>query len=575
MRILVVDDDIRVREMLSEVLTSIGYECKTANGSGEALSILEKDYFPLVIIDIRMPGMDGLALLKEIKSKDRYIDVISMTAYNKEYTLKDVINDGASDFILKPFSKDEVEAKVSRIIRERELKEKGKQAEETLRVTRDHLENIIESSLDFIIVGDNKACIKRVNKSFLKLIGYSKEEVIGKHVAELSVVEEGTYESTAGEQVEIGKEFFDDAKEITEKLFEEGEITNWDSYYLRKDKKIVPVEQNIVFLYDKEGNITGSFGICRDVTKRKKVEKKNARLLEETRDALEELKKTQSYLLQSEKMASIGQLAAGIAHEINNPTGYVHSNLGSLNKYSNKVLELLKRYGEGLDALKNNGSKELASFYEEMEELKKKLKMDFIMRDFQKVIADSLEGTQKIKKIVADLKSFSRVDQAEFKHADINEGLKSTLNVVWNELKYKCTVEKDFGDLPKIYCNLGQLNQVFMNLLVNAAQAIEEKGTIKISTRHVNGKLARNNTAQGYIEIKVSDTGSGIPEDKLNKIFEPFFTTKDVGKGTGLGLSIAYDIIQKHKGEIKVESKVGEGTTFTIQLPRLDGENGT
>jgi signal transduction histidine kinase len=229
----------------------------------------------------------------------------------------------------------------------------------------------------------------------------------------------------------------------------------------------------------------------------------------------------------------------------------------------------MRRYDEVLASLKDNSSKEVASFYEEMDELKKKLKIDFIMKDFQKVIADSLNGTQRIKKIVADLKNFSRVDQEEFKTANINEGIESTLNVVWNELKYKCTVEKEYGDLPQIYCNLGQLNQVFVNLLINAAQAIEEKGVITISTRYLNGQSADNNKEQDYIEIKISDTGRGIPDDKLNRIFDPFFTTKDVGKGTGLGLSIAYDIIQKHKGKIEVGSEVGKGTTFTIKLPLI------
>jgi PAS domain S-box-containing protein len=296
----------------------------------------------------------------------------------------------------------------------------------------------------------------------------------------------------------------------------------------------------------------------------------NIKLFEETQNALGELKSTQAYLLQNEKMASIGQLAAGVAHEINNPTGFVHSNLGSLNKYSDKVLELLTRYEEGLASLnKNNGTQELVSFCEEMEELKKKLKIDFIMKDFKKVIADSLEGTERIRKIVADLKSFSRVDQAEFKYANINEGLASTLNVIWNELKYKCTVEKDYGELPQIYCNLGQLNQVFMNILVNAAQAIAEKGTIKITTRYVNGQeaTAKEHSTQGSIEVKISDTGCGIPEDKIKRIFEPFFTTKPVGGGTGLGLSIAYDIIKKHQGEITVASERGKGTIFTITLP--------
>jgi len=292
-----------------------------------------------------------------------------------------------------------------------------------------------------------------------------------------------------------------------------------------------------------------------------------------TKEMLHQLKQTQSQLLQSEKMASVGQLAAGVAHEINNPTGFVHSNLGSLNKYINKVLELFKRYDEGLTSFKNNGNEEIVSFCEEIEELKKKLKIDFIIKDAQKIITDSLQGTERIKKIVADLKDFSRIDQAEFNYADLNEGIENTLNVVSNELKYKCTVEKDFGDLPKIYCNLGQLNQVFVNLLVNAAHAIEEKGTIKLSTRYVNGQSTSTTAKQNYIEVKIGDTGKGIPEETLKRIFEPFFTTKPVGKGTGLGLSIAYDIVvQKHQGEIVVDSRVDEGTTFTITLPMVENE---
>jgi PAS domain S-box-containing protein len=445
----------------------------------------------------------------------------------------------------------------------------SKQAEEELIKTKNHLSNIIESSLDGIVIGNSTGTILNANKFFLQLLGYEREEVIGKHSMELSVTEEGTYESTTGEQIEVTKEFFDRGYKMRDKLFEEGRISNWENYYLREDGKIVPVEMSIVFLYDEEGNITGSVGINRDITERKIVDSEKSRLLEETKNTLKELKKTQSYLLQSEKMASVGQLAAGVAHEINNPTGFVNSNLNSLSKYSNKLLELMRRYDEVLASLKDNSSKEVASFYEEMDELKKKLKIDFIMKDFQKVIADSLNGTQRIKKIVADLKNFSRVDQEEFKTANINEGIESTLNVVWNELKYKCTVEKEYGDLPQIYCNLGQLNQVFVNLLINAAQAIEEKGVITISTRYLNGQSADNNKEQDYIEIKISDTGRGIPDDKLNRIFDPFFTTKDVGKGTGLGLSIAYDIIQKHKGKIEVGSEVGKGTTFTIKLPLI------
>ncbi|OGW22673.1 MAG: hypothetical protein A2077_07770 [Nitrospirae bacterium GWC2_46_6] len=167
---------------------------------------------------------------------------------------------------------------------------------------------------------------------------------------------------------------------------------------------------------------------------------------------------------------------------------------------------------------------------------------------------------ERIKKIVQDLKSFSRVDEAERKTANINEGIESTVNIVWNELKYKATVKKEYGDIPPIKCNAGQLNQVFMNILINAVHAIEEQGEIIIKTRHEDNNIF----------ISISDTGSGIPADKINRIFEPFFTTKEVGKGTGLGLSIAYDIVKKHNGDIIVESEVGKGTTFTVRIPVVE-----
>ncbi|GAI89137.1 unnamed protein product, partial [marine sediment metagenome] len=173
------------------------------------------------------------------------------------------------------------------------------------------------------------------------------------------------------------------------------------------------------------------------------------------------------------------------------------------------------------------------------------------------LIKESQEGTERIKKIVIDLKDFAHPGEQELKYANINENLDSTLNIVWNELKYKATVTKDYGELPEVRCYPQQINQVFMNILVNAAQAIEKQGEIRIATRAVDG----------YVEIEISDTGVGIPKQDLSKVFDPFFTTKDVGKGTGLGLNMAYNIIQKHKGTIDVESEVGKGTTFIIRIP--------
>ncbi|MBI5098876.1 MAG: PAS domain S-box protein [Nitrospirae bacterium] len=277
----------------------------------------------------------------------------------------------------------------------------------------------------------------------------------------------------------------------------------------------------------------------------------------ELENAYAELKETQAQILQREKMASIGQLAAGVAHEINNPMGFISSNLATLGKYVNKLTDFINTQSVIIESLKS------AEASESLKELKKKLKLDYIFEDIGQLIKESLEGAERVKKIVQNLKSFSRVDEAEYKFTDINECIESTLNIVWNELKYKATVTKEYGELPQIKCYPQQINQVFMNLFINAVQAIEKQGEIKIKTWNGNG----------LINISVSDTGNGIPQDKLSRIFEPFFTTKPVGHGTGLGLSITYDIVKKHKGEITVESEVGRGTTFTVKLPIAEEEN--
>jgi PAS domain S-box-containing protein len=267
--------------------------------------------------------------------------------------------------------------------------------------------------------------------------------------------------------------------------------------------------------------------------------------------AYRELKASQSAVVQQEKMASIGQLAAGVAHEINNPMGFISSNLGTLGKYMRKLSEFIDAQAEAAAMIESEEVRE------HLKERRKSLKVDYIMEDVESLIKESLEGAERVKKIVQNLKSFSRVDEAEFKAADINECIESTLNIVWNELKYKAEVKKDYGDIPLTKCYPQQLNQVFMNLLVNSAQAIEKQGEIRIKTWNGDGK----------IKITIEDTGSGIPEETLGHIFEPFYTTKPVGKGTGLGLSISYDIVKKHHGDIQVESEVGKGTRFTITIP--------
>jgi signal transduction histidine kinase len=318
---------------------------------------------------------------------------------------------------------------------------------------------------------------------------------------------------------------------------------------------------------DELGQLTSSFNhmvarlketmISRDnltleVKQRKVAEAEALKALDINRQLIYQLKTTQSQMLHQEKMASIGQLAAGVAHEINNPIGFVMSNLTSLGKYTAR----LKNYNSGLDEILETSEVD-SEVRKNLLGLRKKFKVEHIFEDIPELIDESKDGTERVSAIVQNLKAFSRIDEKELDLASINQCLDNTLKIVTNELKYKATILTDYGDIPSIECRPGELQQVFMNLLTNAGHSIEEKGEIAIKTWQKDTSVF----------IRISDTGKGIDKKDMTHIFEPFFTTKEIGKGTGLGLSISYDIVQKHNGSISVESTVGHGTSFTIELP--------
>ncbi|WP_428420561.1 ATP-binding protein [Methylibium sp.] len=265
------------------------------------------------------------------------------------------------------------------------------------------------------------------------------------------------------------------------------------------------------------------------------------------------LSDAQDKLMQSEKLASIGQLAAGVAHEINNPIGYIFSNFGTLEKYIADLFEMLAAYEEAETALAGTpvGAR--------LETLRETIELDFLKDDIPMLMSESKEGITRVRKIVQNLKDFSRVDTTqEWVMADLHHGIDSTLNIVNNEIKYKADVVKAYGEMPDVECLPSELNQVFMNLLVNAAHAITaERGTITV----------RTGCADDTAWVEVADSGEGIAKENLGRIFDPFFTTKPVGKGTGLGLSLSYGIVKKHLGQIEVSSEVGVGTVFRVTLP--------
>lgn len=288
-----------------------------------------------------------------------------------------------------------------------------------------------------------------------------------------------------------------------------------------------------------------------DIEQRREIETRLKQEQERQSKLIIQLEEAQNHLLQSEKMASIGQLAAGVAHEINNPIGYVNSNLGSLDKYIQSIFSVVTAYEQAESAITNSAA------LSRVTAAKQEADLEFLHDDIAALMSESLEGISRVKKIVQDLKDFSHVDEAEWQWINLHNGIDATLNIVWNELKYKVEVIKEYGHQPEIECFPSQLNQVFMNLLVNAGHAIEERGTITI----------RTGTEDEQVWVEISDSGKGIEEEHLTRIFEPFFTTKPVGKGTGLGLSLSYGIIKKHNGRIEVKSAPGVGTTFRVWLP--------
>jgi two-component system, NtrC family, sensor kinase len=293
-------------------------------------------------------------------------------------------------------------------------------------------------------------------------------------------------------------------------------------------------------------------GLRSQLVERQRTEMALLKEKDEQRILIRKLEDIHSQLLQSEKMASIGQLAAGIAHEINNPIGYVYSNLGTLEKYVQDGLNMLDQYEQAENTIADPEVKS------RIQAARQKLDIAFVKTDLRSLMGESKEGIVRVKAIVQNLKDFSHVGTSEeWQVSDLHKGLDSTLLIVNNELKYKAEVVREYGHIPNVECLLPQLNQVFMNLLVNAAHAIVEHGTITVRTGMEGNE----------VWVDVIDTGQGIPPENLKKIFDPFFTTKPVGKGTGLGLSVSYGIVKKHHGRMEVHSEVGKGSSFRVWLP--------
>ena len=395
--------------------------------------------------------------------------------------------------------------------RTRELNGKNIKLEETLYQlgeSEERFRSVTQSANDAIVVADSSGYVISWNKGAQTIFGYREEEVLGQ---ELALLMPEPYREAHRKGLERFKTT-GEARVIGKTVELEG---------VRKDGGEFPLELSLDTWTTEKGTFFS--GIIRDITERKHAE--------------EELRKTQNQLVIQEKMASLGSLVAGVAHEMNTPIGAINSMHDTLIRAIDKLKETLR-----------------TTFPREYRDNRQVQSELSVVAEANRVIAT---GTERVTDIVRSLRNFARLDEAEFQVADLHEGIKHTLTLMQTQMGEHITVVEDYADLKPVYCSPGQLNQVFMHLLKNATQAIEGKGTIRIET----------SADQDYAYVKISDTGKGIPPEHMDKIFDPGFTTRGVGVGTGLGLSISYNIVQKHRGEIDVKSEMGNGSTFTVRIP--------
>ncbi|HXA47039.1 MAG TPA: response regulator [Burkholderiaceae bacterium] len=542
--ILIVDDTPANIGLLVDYLEDHSFRVVVAQDGEEGIKRAQFAQPDLILLDVMMPGMDGFETCRRLKAEAKTADipVIFMTALTDSVEKVTGFDAGAVDYVTKPFQIEEVLARVNTHLALRAMQHQLEkqndqlqieigvrlQVEAELRLTQ----YSVDHATDAIFWLAPDGAISFVNEAACSLLRNSRENLLHMRFYDIEV----------DVTPEIWAKNWEQIKERRSCMLE--------SRIRAKGNIVIPLESTVSYLeFDGKEH---AFVYARDVSERKRTEQSLNESYQNLKESSRKLEEMHQQLLQAEKMASIGQLAAGVAHEINNPIAFVYSNLGTLKSYIAALLELVALVERSEDLLVDH-----PDVQNEIAVLRKQFDIDYVRGDIMSLMDESIDGVQRVRRIVQDLKDFSRVGEIERQIVDMHAGLNSTLNIVISELRQKAVIKKEYGDLPQIEGVGAQLNQVFLNLLVNAGQAIEADGIITIRTGH--------ETSWAWIEIE--DNGCGIAPDNLSRIFEPFFTTKPVGMGTGLGLSLSYGIIAQHGGRIEVTSKVGLGSTFRIWLP--------
>ena len=498
-------------------------ELEIVRDAGSCIALCREGSVDLVVADQALGEHCG-RILRELRNAGPPVVVVNRE--ESDEVALDMFRRGAADCVtLRPNAAEALPVvALEQIRRFRAARERGA-AERRIRDLERYTENIIQNMNSALLVVDMEGRITFCNPPAGRILGEDALALRGRSVWDWFGTVSGQ-KSLLATTIQEGVSFKGAEKFIT-----------------RTDGTPVPIGISCSPFFDSAGVKIGAVAIFQDLT---------------------EVKQLQSQVLQTEKMASIGQLAAGVAHEINNPMGFIHANLFQMAEYLTDLRRAWDRVDDLCREIDDGDLGRVRRAARELSELSNELDVSYVLSDFAKAIRESQEGSERIRHIVHDLRDFSHHDTGERVLADVNQCLDSTATIVWPMMKQIVVLEKEYDPLQAILCYPMQIKQVFMNLLVNAYQSIEarvgesgETGEIWLRTRQLR---------EGVV-VEVSDTGIGIPESHIDRIFDPFFTTKKVGSGTGLGLSTSFNIVKRHGGTITVESKVGEGTTFAVFLP--------
>ncbi|MBI4869901.1 MAG: response regulator [Candidatus Wallbacteria bacterium] len=575
-RVLVIDDSLTFLHGIKKLLRGDGHEVHTAQSGEEGLERVAELLPDVIIVDHVLPGIQGDEVLRRLKlnTRTRDIPVIMLTMKSGREEMIEGLQAGADEYISKGGDLDVLRVRVGRFLRSQSpraqpapIGEAFMRRPRVLAVDDDRfflkvLKGLLtEEGFEVAFAASGEEALEAIKTELpdcvlLDLImpGLSGEEVCKRLKAEertrqlpVVILTSSSEKQALISALSAGADDFVNKPVDREVLKGRIEALLRRKYYQDENRRI----QEELKSHELEAarakadrDLAQARAQMADALSAKNLE------LERTNQKLRE---TQAQLVQSEKMAALGQLVAGIAHEINNPLAFISNNVVTIQRDIDDLRQILAAYKETVPALEATAPERL----EEIRRLEAQLELPLVETELRQQLSDTREGLERVKNIVLSLRNFSRLDEGEVKTVELREGLESTITLIRYLLEGRIEIHRDYAELPRIECYPSLLNQVFMNLLVNACQAIPDRGTVTIRTR----------AEQGWVRVEVSDTGTGIKPEHVAKIFDPFFTTKDVGKGTGLGLSVSYGIIEKHGGRIEVQSDPGSGTTFSVFLP--------